>query len=143
MSGAMTPPGAPPGGRPPGIGGPAASLVMGGAPPPGFPGPQRPPAPPGRGVGGQATGLIKLGQAIKLIQEAMMGLPIGSDIHSAAVKAIRDLSRHVPVGPSTQGVQQTAGADAARNNIQQALLRAIVGQSGPQPMPPSTPLPGA
>jgi hypothetical protein len=97
----------------------------------------------GPGQGAHANGIIKLGSAIKMIQEAMMMLPIGSDVHNAAVKAIRDLAKHVPVGPEAQGVQQTQGQDAARQQIQQALMRAVTGQGGPQPMPPSTPLPGA
>ena len=137
MSGAMTPPGM--GGPPQG----GMPIGAGGAPPPGFPGGAPRPAPPQQGQGTQANSLIKLGQAIKLIQEAMLGLPIGSDVHGASVKAIRDLSRHVPVGPDTQGVQQTAGQDMQRQMIQQALMRAMGGQGGPQPMPPATPLPGA
>jgi hypothetical protein len=97
----------------------------------------------GPGAGNQADSIVKLGQAIKLIQEAMMGLPVGSDIHRAANKAVGDLARHVPVGPMTQGVQRTAGQDLRRQQVAQALMGAIGGQAGPQSMPPATPFPGA
>ena len=70
-------------------------------------------------------------------------LPIGSDVHRAAAKAIQDLSKHVPVGPETAGVQQTQQGDQQRALIQNVLARAIGGQQGPRPMPPSMPLPGA
>lgn len=87
-------------------------------------------------------GLIKLGQAIQAIQEAMPLLQIGSEVHRAATKAISDLSRHVPVGPPTQGVQQTNQQDARRALIQNALANAA-GGGRPPGMPPSTPVPGA
>jgi hypothetical protein len=97
----------------------------------------------GAGAGRQADAIVKLGKAIQMIQEALMGLPVGSDIHKAANKAIGDLARHVPVGPDTQGVQQTAGQDLRRQQVAQALLGAIKGGGGPQPMAPALPLPGA
>lgn len=87
-------------------------------------------------------GLIKLGQAIQAIQEALMMLPIGSDIHKSATKAITDLSKHVPVGPQTQGVMQTQQQDARRQLVQNALASAG-GGGGRPPMPPTTPIPGA
>jgi hypothetical protein len=97
----------------------------------------------GPGAGGQADAIIKLGNAVKMIQEALMGLPIGSDIHRAANKAITDLSRHVPFSPLTQGTQNTASQDLRRQQIQQALMGAVARAAGPRPMPPSVPLPGA
>jgi hypothetical protein len=132
---------------PPGVGGPGPPQPMpplaGGPVPGGFPGMRPTPPLSQPGAGAQASGVIKLGEAIKAIQEAMMMLPIGSDIHKAAAKAIQDLSRHVPVGPNTQGVQQTQAQDNRRNIVQQALMGAIGGQAANRPMPPSVPLPGA
>lgn len=138
-------PGGPPGNNPgaqpgPGGGGP----VMPGGPPPGFGQPGLRPSNPGAGTRG--GGLLKLLQAIRMIQAAMIELPIGSDVHKDASKAQDMLSKHLNTGPETQGVT-TAGISQL---LQQLARSAMAGpaqrpgaQGPPGGMPPSMPLPGA
>ena len=148
---------------------------------PDTPGPQGPPggppgAPPGGGPvlaalanrrqgpqvtapgpGDMANSMNMLTNAIAMIQQALPGLPAGGPIHKDVVRAISSLSRHLPQGAPTVGVQQTQLQDLLRNLMKNALLSRIMqqqkggpggegapegGPGGPPPMP-STPLPGA
>lgn len=97
------------------------------------------------GAGTRGGGLLKLIQAIRMIQAAMIELPIGSEAHKAALKASQDLSKHVNLGQETQGVT-TAGISQL---LQQLARSAMAGpaqrpgaQGPPGQMPPSAPLPG-
>jgi hypothetical protein len=112
-----------------------------GGPPPGFPRPVQASHP---GAGTQGGGLIKLSQAIHLIQAALAELPIGSEMHKAALKAAQDLSKHVPGAQEMQGVNQTGAQGLIQNIIRGALMNKVGGnQGGPPAMPPMTPIPGA
>ena len=79
-----------------------------------------------------------------------MGLPPGSPLHRDALKAASSLSRHLPQGAPTQGVQLTGIKDLIRQIGQSGFLQNIMQQrAGPGPGAqqqapmPSTPLPGA
>jgi hypothetical protein len=94
----------------------------------------------------------KMLQAVQMIQQAAMGLPPGSPLHRDALKAASSLSRHLPQGAPTQGVQMTGVRDLIRQIAQSGFLQNIMqqmggGRGGGQQMPqapnPSTPLPGA
>jgi hypothetical protein len=128
----------------------------GGAPPGGGPilasiarsqqGPQQ--SAPGPGDNAGAMG--KLLQAIKLIQQAQAGLPPGSPLHKDVVNAVSRLSRHLPQGAPTVGVQKTGMMDLLRQIGQSGFLQNIMQQMGggtgggqPQAPNPSMPLPGA
>lgn len=120
----------------PGPGGP-------GGPPIGFPRPGMRPSVPGAGT--RAGGLGKLIQAIRMVQLAMLELPIGSDVHKDASKAVDMLSKHLNMGQETQGITQ-AGVGQL---LQQIMRGAMAGRAqapgaqGAPAMPPTTPLPGA
>jgi hypothetical protein len=80
----------------------------------------------------------------------LTGLDAGSQPHRDALNALRQLSRHLPQGAPTAGVQQTQLGDVLRMIMRSALLQKLRGQQGgqqggggPQPPMPSTPLPGA
>ena len=124
--------GLPPGGPP---GGP-------GLPPPGFPRPS--PAPSMPGAGSQAGALVKMQHAIAMLQQALADLPIGSDLHKAALKAVSDLAKHAGGSPETQGVQQTGGGNMLMQIVRNALMNRVAQNQGGAPSGiPSTPLPGA
>lgn len=99
-----------------------------------------------------ADGMMLLQRAIKMIQQAALGLPPGSPLHRDALKAATSLSRHMGgaagAGPAV-GVEKTQSGDEMRRIVQNMLLQRIIGQKGaggqmPQQAPmPSTPLPGA
>jgi len=117
------------------------------------------------GPGNMAQGLIKLKMAVDMIHEALPMLEAGSQPHKDAVQALTRITRHLPQGAPTAGVQQTQLGDMLRNTVRNALLQRIMasrgGQQGGAPggggggaqagaepqMPgaaaPSTPLPGA
>lgn len=88
---------------------------------------------------------MQVKQAVDLLQSALPGLMTGSEPHRAVLQAINQLSRHVPQGAPTAGVQQTQLQDMLRNTVRNALLqRVMASQSGgASPMAPSTPTPGA
>ena len=96
---------------------------------------------------------MMLQTAVQMITQALQGLPVGSEAHTAAINAMRQLSRHVPQGAPTTGVQQTQLQDMLRSLARNALLQRIMQQRsqqggggqqpGAQAPPPTTPLPGA
>ena len=97
----------------------------------------------------------KLLQAVKLIQQAALGLQPGSPLHKDALNAAQRMSRHLPQGAPTAGVQLTGMKDLLKQIMQGSFLANIMGQRGGQGGPPggaagggqapmpSMPLPGA
>jgi hypothetical protein len=101
-----------------------------------------------------------LKSAVDVIQKALPSLMPGSQQHRDALKAVQSLSRHLPQGAPTAGVQITQLMDLLRNTKRNALMQQVMSQRGagggaggggqPQPgpgpdqqPPPSTPMPGA
>lgn len=142
--------GGPPQGPPPG-GGPLLASIAGR---------QRGPqvSAPGPGDMGQSMGLVM--QAYGLLKQALPGLQPGSPIEQDVLRMTQRLSRHLPQGPPTVGVQQTQLQDLLKNVLKNALIYKIMGQQGGGPggpppgqggppgamaqaPNPSTPLPGA
>lgn len=117
-------------------------MMPGGQPPPGFPpGGMRNSVP---GAGTRAGGLAKMIQAIRMLQMAMLEIPIGSEIHKDASKAVDMLSKHLNLSQETQGVTQTGVGQLLQQIARMAMMsRGQGAQQGPPAMPPSTPLPGA
>ena len=144
-----------------------------GPPASGPPGGGQPPGPPGNlaafararmgpqvstpGPGNMADSMNVVIQAIKLLQQAAMGLPTGSKVHGDVLKAAGTLSRHIGgaagMGPAA-GIQKTMLGDQLKRTVQGAMLPQIQqmlglgGQQAPKGAPPqapmpSTPLPGA
>jgi hypothetical protein len=98
------------------------------------------------GMGTQAQSLMMIKQALDMLQAALPGLGTGGEIHTAVLNSLRQLSRHIPQGQPTAGVQQTQMQDMLRNTLRNALLQRVMsqqgagGSGGPSP---STPIPGA
>jgi hypothetical protein len=104
------------------------------------------------GAGNQADSLMKLKSAIDLIQQSLPGLMAGTPVHTSALRAVTQLSRHLPQGSPTAGVQMTQLRDLMRGVQQNPLLQMLQGMrggggaggGGEQQAPnPSTPMPGA
>ena len=153
----------------------AAGSPPPGGPPAGPPGPQgggpilaalarrrQGPQPSAPGMGNQADALMQLKTAVDMITAALPGLDAGSKPHTQAVNALRQLSRILPQGAPTAGVQQTQLQDLLRNTIRNAIMQRLIGNQGGAQAPPgagdtgagpagptdtapmpSTPLPGA
>lgn len=96
-------------------------------------------------MGTQGNAMMQLKAAIDMIQQALPGLPAGSEMHRDALQAVSRLSRHLPQGGPTEGVQQTMIQNLLRNQQRNAILQRVMAQQGqgPGPMAPSTPTPGA
>jgi hypothetical protein len=102
-----------------------------------------------------ADGLMRLKTAVDMIQNALPNLPAGSQQHKDALRAVTALSRHLPQGAPTAGVQQTQLGDLLRGTMRNALLQKLMssqgGPGGPgggpaggmSPPQPSTPMPGS
>ena len=88
---------------------------------------------------------MQIKSAIDMIQGALPGLPSGSEVHRDALRAVTQLSRHMPQGIPSAGVQQTAIQNLLRNTMRNALLQRVMSQQGggAGPIAPSTPMPGA
>jgi hypothetical protein len=110
------------------------------------------------GPGNQADGITQLKSAIDIIQSALPLLGTGTPMHSAALNALRQLTRHVAQGgQAAAGTQQTNLQDLLRATVRNALLqRVMAGQQGGGGGPPgaggppgggapspATPFPGA
>lgn len=97
---------------------------MGGMPP-------RPPGPPG-GVGGvmapspmggsTASAMTGVKVGVEALQKALPALPMGSELHTAILKAIESISKHID-----QGMGGGAGSQ-----IQQLIAMARDAQTQPQ-----------
>ena len=122
-------------------------------------GPQDPSAPPGGGgpvlaalarsrqgaqvsapgMGNMAQGLMQLKTAVDMLQTALPNLMAGSQQHKDVLNALSRLTRHLPQGAPTAGVQQTQLMDLLRNTVRNALMQKLMGQRG---QPPGGPTPG-
>lgn len=110
------------------------------------------------GPGNQADGHTRVGNAVQMLQSAMMMFPAGSPMHTAVLNAIRQLTRQMAHGgQAAVGTQQTQLMDMLRSTVRNALLQKIMmnqqgggaggatpGGGGASPAPnPAMPLPGA
>lgn len=90
-------------------------------PPPGGTGPAM--APEGMaGAGAHAQDKVKTG--LEMLQQALPGLEMGSELHAAVLKAITQISTHV-----------AKGVDDASGKMQQLVTAARAAQSGGGPTP--------
>jgi len=84
------------------------------------------------GPGNQADAMMKVKSGVDLITQALPSLGAGTPLYNAALKALRDLSKHLAQGGPTAGVQQTQLQDLLRGTIQRALFSKIMGQRAAQ-----------
>lgn len=130
---------------------------MGGGamPPPGLTPPQaqRPPMPnapgptpgtmPTPNQGQHVAGLAMIGVIVKLMERAIPLLGAGSEAGRDLVKSLSNLSRHVPPGALSPGVEGTAIEKLAlqqrQNAPQIAAARAATPQMAPPAMRPGMP----
>src|ERR1700761_3251123 len=97
-------------------------------PTPPVPASSTPPAPPGSGAsanpgqpigsspatqpvanrGMEAAGVAKLGVAVRLLEQIVPMLGAGSDAGRAVLESLNKLSKHVPSGSQSPGIEQSA-----------------------------------
>lgn len=124
--------------------------MPGGAPPmPGAPpGGTGPAAAPGPMPGNQAQAMSKVQIAMKALQEALPGVPMGTPLHHEILTSLSKLGKHLPeaaghgAGDPQAMIQQLAAlAREARANPGQEA--ALAGMMPPGAHPPGAPPPGA
>lgn len=129
-----------------GAGAPPIPPTMGAAPQMGGTGPAVTPSPMA-GAGAKSMMLVKT--AVAQLQDSLSGLPMGSDVHNAVLKAIGDISKHLGKGPDdasqiVQQLAQLARSQQQNPQQQQAIQRLFPQQSpGPGASPPAAPPPAA
>jgi hypothetical protein len=87
-------------------------------------------------VGTGAQGLVLVKTGVEALQKALVGLPMGSELHTAVLKAITDITRRMQNAPDDHSAQiQQMGAMARdmQNNPQAAALQRLAGGGGPPP----------
>jgi hypothetical protein len=83
------------------------------------PGATGPAMAPGGQAGATQDGMAKVRQALEILQKALPDIPMGSDVHTATMKAITELVKHVhPMNDDPQAKAQQA-AQMARQSMTQ------------------------
>lgn len=109
-----------------------------------------PASPPTANPGAMADAMSKVREAINLLELALPSLEIGSEPHSAVLKALPALSKTVPASEAVPGVQNTQllalQQKAQQSAAMQAVMRAMGGgggggPGGPPGAPPGPPAP--
>lgn len=112
------------------------TMSMGG--PPG--GPMGPGGVPSDNPGDQAQSMTMVRQAVDMLQNALQGLPLGSDPHKEVLKAITSLSKTVPPSAEIPGVQTAQLAKLQQQAQGDQMLRQLAAQMGQGPaVAPVTP----
>jgi hypothetical protein len=106
-------------------------------------GPAAPPAgtgpvtAPGPQAGAAAQGMSGVRLALEAMQKALPGLPMGSELHMAVMKAVTDISKKLGDGGGDQAAQMqqlVQLARAAQTDPQRAaMMRAMPGPGGAPP----------
>jgi hypothetical protein len=88
-------------------------------------------------AGHQAGAAEKLQLGLKLLNESLSGLPLGSEVHKAVMDAINKLSEHLPQGMGMDPMgQMQQVAQLARGVRTQPPNPALMGMMGGAPPPP-------
>lgn len=124
----------------------------GGAPPGATPSPT--PQPPGMmpakpnigaatapqpNAGNEAAGMNKVQSALKMLEQALPEIPMGSDLHHEILKITTQLSKKLQPGTGSDGLQMQEMLQFLRNQAQSAPMRALA-RMGPQPNAPAMPM---
>jgi hypothetical protein len=98
---------------------------------------------PMAGAASNALSSVKIG--LEALQKALTQVPMGSDLHTALLKAIGDVAKHVGDAEADHGSTMQSLANMAKSKAQapnQQALAKLMGQPGgagggpPPPMPP-------
>ena len=89
--------------------------------------------------------MAKVREAIKMLEQALPGIPTGSDAYKAVLNAISSTAKFVPPSAEVPGVQKTALRDmqqgADKSAVMQSLMRSLSGGGAGQGAPGAQPAP--
>ena len=100
-------------------------------------GPVGPGGEPSDSPGSQAQSLSMVREAVRLLQQALPGIPLGSDPHKDVLKAITSLSKSVPPSAEIPGIQTSTLAGLQKSAQDNAVLRQLAGAMGQGPAVPA------
>lgn len=93
--------------------------------------------------GNVAAALAKVSAGLKMFEEALPLIPMGSEEHQAVLDAIKGVSKHLKKGEENAQLEQSAMVQqlkAAPNQAQQAAMARMMA-GGSQGQPPAMPQP--
>jgi len=83
------------------------------------------------GSPGQSAGaMLKVGEALKMLNAAISELPMGSEVHNKVMSAVSSLNKVIPPGSLPQGASQTALRDVQQNAAKNAMLQQVMASMG-------------
>lgn len=77
-----------------------------------------------------ADSLSKVREAVKMLEMALPGIPLGSEPHKAVLSAIQSISKVVPPSSEVPGVQMTQLAGLAQQAQQSQILQQLTQAMG-------------
>ncbi len=89
--------------------------------------------------GREAAGMSRLGVIVRLMEETVPLLGVGSEPGQAMLKALNSLAKHVPPGSVTPGVQQSTMQRLMQQQQQMGPQVAAMRAMGQQPGQPAQP----
>jgi hypothetical protein len=102
---------------------------------------------PQAGAGSAAKAMNDVRNAVRMLEEALPKIPMGSPFHEAVMKAAQGLLKHLQPGEGNAGLELNSLLQAAKAQSQGAPMAALMrmGQGGGQPpaMPSPAGLPAA
>ena len=112
---------------------------MGGPPPGAQPGGTGSATNPRPMQGSAAQSLTLVHTAIQMLQRALTGIPMGSDLHTSLLRAIQDLSRRTNMQQGDSAAQLQALAQMGKGIQQNPQAQALQRMAGAQGQGPGTP----
>lgn len=105
---------------------------------------------PSGSPGAQADAMAQVREAIKILEQALPKLQTGTDPYKSVLSAIQSISKHVSPSAEVPGVQQTAlrdlqqsaGKNAALEQVMRSLGGAGAGAGAGGGQPPMAPAGG-
>ena len=85
---------------------------------------------PSGSPGANADGLAQVREAYKLLNDALVKLPIGSEPYNQVSTIIRQLTKLAPPGSEVPGVQQTQMRNVMQNAGKNAMLQHVLASLG-------------
>jgi hypothetical protein len=98
--------------------------------------------------GNAAAAMPKVHNAVQMLQDALPAVPMGTELHTAILKAIESISKHMSQNDQSQGLDMQSMIQMMKNASQQAPMQALArmypsgGGAGPA-MPGAGGPPGA
>lgn len=91
------------------------------------------------GAGLQGLGLVRL--ALEALEKSLLGIPMGTELHTVVLKTVSELNRHLSKGSGDQADKTQALMSMAREQQQNPQAQALqrMQQGGGQPQPPMMP----